>query len=1595
MQDSEASKHRQNARDDALRERKSQTEGRTPQSPSEPAEVASPTKALLSSIFRAAPVGIGLVSNRVLMEVNDRMCEMVGYSPEELVGRSARMLYPTDEDYEYVGQEKYQQIQQHGTGTVETKLRCKNGDIIDVLVSSTPLNLHDLSEGVTFTALDITERRKNEEALRRSEEKHRETAQLLETLLDAIPDVIGVQDNQHRVLRYNAAGYDFLNMSYGDIQGKQCYELIGRTRPCSTCASSIAYKTKKPARVEKYIEEMDLWLDVRAYPILDDAGKIVNVIEHLRDITDQKRADKALRESEARYRAVVEDQTEFIHRFDPDGRVTFVNDALCRFFGHSRDELLGKDFAAWMTPQDYRTLWTALRTLTPAHPVEIHKNRGRLPNGQEFWGRWANRAIFDDAGQIVEYQAVGRDVTDQKQTEDTLRQSELRFRELAEMLPQTVFETEADGTVTFANHMASEAFGYTTEELTGLKVVQLFAPEDRDRIQQNVRRRLVDEVVDNREYRALRKDGSTFPVRIYASPILQDGDAVGLRGIAVDITDQKQAEEEHQAHLWSLESMERTNKVIRKATDPEQMLSDVMETVYSIFESDRVWLLFPCDPDAPSFRVPVEHCRPEYPGANALDLEIPMAPSQAQDMRDALASEDPQVCTAGTETPVAEDTAAQFGVQAQMFTAVYPKVGQPWLFGMHQCSYARAWTANERELFKEIGHRIADGLSSLLSLRELKNSETRFRELAELLPQTVFEMDAAGRFTYANHLASETFGYSPDEIKGLHAADLIAPEDRERIARNFQMKLRDESFWDHEYTALRKDGTTFPILAYSAPIIKDGRTVGLRSVVVDFTERQYAEQALQESKAKLESILESSPNAIAVTDLEAQIVDCNQAALEMHGFAEKDELLGRRAFDLVAESDRMRAREDFEKTLTLGLVRDLKYVLLGKHSAEFPCEISLSVMKDPLGQPIGLVAALADITERREAERALQESEAKFRSLVEASSDWIWEIDTQGHYTYTSPKVKDLLGYEREQIINKKPTDFMPPAEVDRVTEFLKDLLESPRAFAGFVNRNVHRDGTEIILETNGVPIFDAAGEFLGYRGIDRDITERKRAEYAVRESERRYRELYEGSRDASVAVTLEGRILDCNSAFVEMIGYAKEKLYQMHYRDITPPQWHEAEEEILREQVLARGYSDVYEKEYRRKDGTIFPIELRAYLNRDRDGRPTGVWAFVRDITDRKRAEQALRESERTLTTLMGNLPGMAYRCKNTPNWTMEFISEGCLNLTGYQPNELTGDQTLSYGSLIRSDERAYVWEQIQRSLKMKKRFELEYRIRTRNGEKKWVWERGIGIYTDSGDVAALEGFISDIAERKQAEEKLLAYQKKLKSLASELALAEERERRRIAADLHDHACQSLALSKMKLQSLLQTAGPADTPMLQSICETLTETIEGVRELTFDLSSPTLYRFGLEAALEELLKDKLGTEHDIKYRFSDDGEPKPLAHDVLVLLYQSIRELLINAIKHSQAHEVTLDIGRQRDSIIIVLADDGVGFDVDEVLSFPSQRHSVGLFNTLERLDYIGGKLDMDSRRGQGSRFTLIAPLEAKTPVAKENGNDSEDSTR
>ena len=247
----------------------------------------------------------------------------------------------------------------------------------------------------------------------------------------------------------------------------------------------------------------------------------------------------------------------------------------------------------------------------------------------------------------------------------------------------------------------------------------------------------------------------------------------------------------------------------------------------------------------------------------------------------------------------------------------------------------------------------------------------------------------------------------------------------------------------------------------------------------------------------------------------------------------------------------------------------------------------------------------------------------------------------------------------------------------------------------------------------------------------------------------------------------------------------------------------------------------------------------------------------------------------------------------------------------------------------------------------------------------------------------SCLVSIARDITERKEAEKRNLDYQERLKSLASELSSSEEQERRKIAAYLHDNISQSLALGRIEIESLRKSVNSEGKKVIEELSKGMKTVIESVQSLTFDLSSPTLHKFGLEKAVDELL-DELFEKTEINYKLSQGKSPIQLDNNLSVMLFRCVRELLVNIIKHAKAHEIRVAIRRDGENIQITINDDGVGFDFDRNELSTSRTGGFGLFNIQERISFIGGSFDIQSQPDKGSRITLIVPIKAETNLSK-----------
>jgi len=324
-----------------------------------------------------------------------------------------------------------------------------------------------------------------------------------------------------------------------------------------------------------------------------------NAYEQLeKEVRERRRTEAALRESEESYRALVEDMPALVCRFIPDGTLTFVNDSYCRYFEKTRDALVGANFFQFIPEEERENVKNQYRSLTREKPVINYEHKVLAIDGSIRWQSWTDRALFDETGNLNQYQSIGVDITKSKRTEQALRESEERFREMAELMPQTVFEMDLTGRLTFVNRNAFDTFGYTQQDFDrGLSSWEIITPQDRHRAMENVAKILNGEAIGLNEYTARRKDGSTFPIMIHSAAIVREGQLMGLRGFIIDMTERKRAEEERIKLETQFQQAQRLETIGTLAGGIAHDFNNLMTTILG----NTSLVLYDIDPSHPHY----------------------------------------------------------------------------------------------------------------------------------------------------------------------------------------------------------------------------------------------------------------------------------------------------------------------------------------------------------------------------------------------------------------------------------------------------------------------------------------------------------------------------------------------------------------------------------------------------------------------------------------------------------------------------------------------------------------------------------------------------------------------------------------------------------------------------------------------------------------------------------------------------------------------------------------------------------------------------------------------------------------------------------
>ena len=553
------------------------------------------------------------------------------------------------------------------------------------------------------------------------------------------------------------------------------------------------------------------------------------------------------------------------------------------------------------------------------------------------------------------------------------------------------------------------------------------------------------------------------------------------------------------SHLRFLENLDRINLAIQGTNNLEKMMIDVLDTLLSVFECDRAWLVYPCDPEASTWQVPMERTRPEYPGVLPIGVELPLDPAGAAVYKILRESSGPIQFHKKSKHKIPTEMATGFGVQSFIATAIYPKVGKPWSFGLHQCSHPREWTKEEESLFREIGRRLSDGLSTLLTLQDLRKNEQKYRLIAENTADTIGLYNLNLKPTFISPSVLKLRGYTVDEALNQSLDQVLTPESfqkaQEVLSRNLELEKintadteRVEIFELEEYC---KDGSTIWV-ELTAKFIRDdnGGPTGILTVTRDITERKQTEDNLHASEKRFSKAFHLSPMGMAIfRSSDGRFVYVNDTFVQISGYS-REEIIGRNAIELQLYANPKERDSILKKLREQGKLDKFEFKTRTK-SGEIRDGLSATTEIDLDGEKHYL-SLIMDITDRKQAENSLKLYTERLEKAEEDANLGSWEFDAVTQKGWWSKQMYKFFGFDNYE-------------EVPSDEEYLNRIHPDDRQWIQNVMTIMsHGELPEIkIFRTN--PEFgriryleptvnivrDTNGNILKITGTSRDITQR------------------------------------------------------------------------------------------------------------------------------------------------------------------------------------------------------------------------------------------------------------------------------------------------------------------------------------------------------------------------------------------------------------------------------------------------------------------------------------------------------------------------
>ena len=934
--------------------------------------------------------------------------------------------------------------------------------------------------------------------------------------------------------------------------------------------------------------------------MVTELKEISNDLEDIRRTAGdiQRNGDElgsAIRRSMERYRSLVENVDGVIYVVEPTGKIAYVSSAVERIFGYSAEDLVGQDVTLFIHPDDLNLLKTRLESALGGISI-VSELRFIDKNGLVHTVRTYGRPI--EVGRLRGLHGILVDVTEQKKAEEALKESEERLKLAIEGADLAAWNWDLLTDEIVGNLRYAEMIGLgPVEKSDGEAWKRSIHPEDfpiveaalRDIFEGNTLRLDLD-------YRTI-SDGAVIWVQDRGLVVKRDeeGKPTAMAGVMQDITWRKKMED-----------------AIRLASEKRRELERIVNhspAVAFIQSAPAGGMVEFVSDNISQFGYSPEEF---YSGALSYDNDV-VHPED----RENLISEINRQVQGGADS---------FYLEYRIVTAS----GEVRWLADH------IWIARNEDgsvaTFEGVAFDITDRKKMEIALVE---SERRFREMADTLPQPIFECDLAGRVTFANQTAFDLYGYDRQDLDGeVNIFQVFAYEDREEMMKNFQRSLHEDRVFTYEYTGLRKEGTVFHLIVYSRPIIRDGMPVGLRGTIVDITERKRVEENIKQLADLSEKLVEIGSPMIFVIDRKRRIFLWNRAAEKISGYS-PGEVMGNREVWNLLFPDRRDRTEFFEALREVELGRTLdgqRTKLLMKSGEEKVISWSGIKLEDSEGNGIGIVITAHDTTEYAKMEEEIRSERQFSRGIIEGADLFIVGFDPLGKITLFNRGAEKVTGVSANEAFGSDFFDrFIAKADRDAFRIAVSSIFEGipPEQTEVAV---ITRNGDQMAVQWGWSVVRSKTGEIERVIAFGHDISYDRWLE----EQMLLFMDAIESSNDGIAIFGKNDRLLFANPALLDMFGYRLEDVRGRHYKAFI-------QDSDVGGLLADGGNGGRGRMTCVRKDGSTFPAAISFAPVASSDGNPMATIAIARDVSEaieyQKRLETLNRELESFAYTISHDL--------------------------------------------------------------------------------------------------------------------------------------------------------------------------------------------------------------------------------------------------------------------------------------------------------------------------------------------------------------------